>query len=166
MAAHLMRHPDADIVASLPGLGPILGSRVLGEFGDDPDRFSDAAARRAYATTAPVTRASGKRRVVVRRGGNRRLADACRLWAFATLTASPGARAHYDRRRAAGDGHEAALRNLANKLVGQLHYCLHHHIAYLEHLAWPAAPAPPTPSAPASDTRGGQIDPVDPAAAA
>ena len=147
MAAHLARHPDAGILASLPGLGLILGSRVLGEFGDDPDRFSDPAARRAYATTAPVTRASGKRRVVVRRGGNRRLADACRLWAFSALTASPGARAHCDRRRAAGDGHEAALRHLANKLVGQLHHCLHHHTAYLEHLAWPTEPTtPPHPS--------------------
>jgi hypothetical protein len=146
MAAHFMRHPDADIVASLPGLGLILGSRVLGEFGDDPDRFTDPAARRSYATTAPVTRASGKRRVVVRRGGNRRLADACRLWAFATLTASPGARAHYDRRRAAGDGHEAALRHLANKLVGQLHHCLHHRTGYLEYLAWPVEPTPPRPA--------------------
>jgi len=148
MAAHLSRHPDAGILTSMPGLGLILATRELGEFGDDPNRFTGPAARRAYATTAPVTRASGKRRVVIRRGGNRRLADACRLWAFATLTASPGARAHYRRRRAAGDGHEAALRHLANKLVGQLHHCLHHRTIYLEHLAWPAEHTPPEPDTP------------------
>jgi hypothetical protein len=91
-------------------------------------------------------------------GGNRRLADACRLWAFSTLTASPGARAYYHRRRAAGDGHEAALRNLANKLVGQLHHCLHHRTAYLEHLAWPENPIPPC--VPPSSTLPGQVDPA------
>jgi hypothetical protein len=81
--------------------------------------------------------------VVVRRGGNRRLADACRSWAFSSLTTSPGARAHYDRRRDCGDGHEAALRNLANKLVGQLGRCLRGRVQYDETAAWSS----PTPKA-------------------
>lgn len=54
----------------------------------------------------------------------RRLADACHWWAFAAISASPGARAHCDRRRLAGDSHNAALRNLANKLLGRLWWCL------------------------------------------
>ena len=70
---------------------------------------------------------------------NRRLADACYLWAFAALTASPGARAYYDRLRAAGATHQQALRALANRLVGILHGCLRHRTAYTELQAWPAA---------------------------
>jgi hypothetical protein len=72
-----------------------------------------------------------------RRICNRRLGDACHWWAFAALTKSPGARAHYDRRRAAGDTHNAALRNLANKLLGKLWHCLQHNIVYDETTAWP-----------------------------
>ena len=104
-----------------------LGARVLAEFGDDPNRYADAKCRKNYAGTSPITRASGKHRVVLARyARNQRLADACYLWAFATLTASPGARAFYDQRRAAGDTHHRALRALANRLVGILHGCLRH----------------------------------------
>jgi len=130
-------HPDAEIIDSLPGLGLVLGARVLSEFGDDRARWADAASRRCYAGTAPITRASGKGRVVLARHvRNRRLADACYLWAFSALTKSPGARAHYDQRRAAGDTHNKALRRLANKLLGQLHYCLDQQVSYDEALAW------------------------------
>ena len=131
------QHPDAKIVRSLPGLGTVLGARVLGEFGDDPNRYADAKARKNYAGTSPITKASGKSRVVLARyARNRRLADACYLWAFAAITASPGARAFYDARRAAGDTHNRALRALANRLVGILHGCLRHHALYDEHTAW------------------------------
>ena len=115
----------------------ILGARVLAEFGDDPNRYADAKSRKNYAGTSPITRASGKHRVVLARyARNRRLADACYLWAFAALTASPGARAFYDQRRAAGDTHNRALRALANRLVGILHGCLTHGTPYDEHTAW------------------------------
>ena len=67
---------------------------------------------------------------------NRRLSDAVDLWAFASLSSSPGARACYDARRAAGDGHHQALRVLGNRLVGILHGCLSHHVAYDESIAW------------------------------
>lgn len=141
---HFGQHPDAEILRSLPGLGVVLGARVLGEFGDDPTRFADAASRRAYAGSAPITRASGKvRLVLVRRVRNRRLSDACRWWAFLATQHSPGANACYQRRRAAGDGHEAALRRLASKLLGQLHHCLTNRVLYDEDKAWaqPAAEA-------------------------
>jgi len=132
------QHPDGETLRSLPGLGLILAARVLSEFGDDPTRFTDAASRRNYAGTAPITRASGRNRVVLARHiRNKRLADACYLWAFAALTRSAGARAYYDTRRAAGDRHNAALRRLANKLLGQLHHCLTTEQHYDETLAWP-----------------------------
>ena len=136
---HFEIHPDAEIVRSLPGLGVVLGARVVAEFGDDPTRYANPKARKNYAGTASITRTSGKRQVVVARlARNRRLADACYLWAFSALTASPGARAYYDRLRAAGTTHQQALRALANRLVGVLHGCLRHRTAYNEMQAWPA----------------------------
>ena len=137
LADRFDQHPDAKIIRSLPGLGTILGARALGEFGDDPNRFRDAKSRKNYASTSPITRASGKHRVVLARyARNRRLADVCYLWAFAALTASPGARSFYDQRRAQGDTHNRALRALANRLVGILHGCLTHGTLYNEHIAW------------------------------
>ncbi len=137
LAADFEQHPDAQVVRSLPGLGTILGARVLGEFGDVPDRYPSAKSRRNYAGTSPITRASGTRRAVLaRHARNKRLADAIYLWAFAALTASPGARAFYDHRRAAGDTHHQALRTLGNRLVGILHGCLASHTLYSEDTAW------------------------------
>jgi transposase len=131
------RHPDAEIYLSQPGLGPVLGARVLAEFGDDPTRYADPRARKNYSGMAPITRASGTKRVVLARyARNRRLADALYQQAFAALTASPGARAHYDRQRARGATHHQALRTLANRLVGILHGCLRHHTNYDEATAW------------------------------
>ena len=137
LGQHFEMHPDAKIIRSLPGLGMILGARVLAEFGDDPNRYADAKSRKNYAGTSPITRASGKHRVVLARyARNMRLADACYLWAFAAITASPGAREFYDQRRAGGDTHNRALRALGNRLVGILHGCLTHATCYDEHTAW------------------------------
>jgi len=138
LAERFERHPDAEILRSLPGLGLVLGARVLAEFGDDPARYADPKARKNYAGTSPITRASGKRMVVLARvAHNRRLADACYLWAFASLNASPGARRYYDARRTAGKTQHQALRALANRLVGIFHGCLHHRQLHREEVAWP-----------------------------
>jgi transposase len=67
VAAHFGQHPDAEIYTSQPGLGTILAARVLGEFGEDPHRYSDAKARKNYAGTSPITRASGTRKIVLAR---------------------------------------------------------------------------------------------------
>src|SRR4051794_24449086 len=104
------RHPDTEIYLSQPGLGTILGARVLAEFGDDPDRYADPQGRKNYSGMAPITRASGTRRTVLARyARNRRLADAT---------------------------HHQALRALANRLVGILHGCLRHNARYDEATAW------------------------------
>ena len=137
LATHFEKHPDADIYRSLPGLGVVLGARVLGEFGDDPNRYTTAKCRKNYAGTSPLTVASGRRRAVLARHvRNKRLYDALDQWAFCALTRSPGARALYDQHRAAGDLHHQALRALGNRLVGILHGCLRHHTHYDEHKAW------------------------------
>ena len=131
------RHPDAEIYQSQPGMGAILGARVLAEFGDDPHRYADGKARRNYAATSPITRASGKKKVVAARFiHNDRLVDALNAQAFTALRASPGARALYDELRARGIEHNDALRRLANRLVGILHGCLKTRTLYDEATAW------------------------------
>jgi hypothetical protein len=90
-----------------------------------------------YAGTSPITKASGQ---TARRTGptarNRRLADACYLWAFSSLDINAGARASMTQRRVPGDTHHRALRALANRLVGILHRCLRHGALYDEETAW------------------------------
>jgi transposase len=133
-------HPDAGIITSFPGLGALTGARVLAEIGDDRSRFQDAKGLKAYAGAAPITRASGKTRSVThRKVKNNRLNAAGYLWAFSALTASPGARAHYDRRRDDGDRHAAAQRNLFGRLLGCLWHCLTTRQDYDETTAFPAA---------------------------
>jgi hypothetical protein len=134
---HFGRHPDAEVILSQPGLGAVLGARVLAEFGDDPHRYADGKARRNYAGTSPVTRASGKKKLVTARFiHNDRLVDALNAQAFTALNASPGARAFYDDLRARGIEHNDALRRLANRLVGILHGCLKTGSLYDEATAW------------------------------
>ena len=133
-------HPDAEIITSLPGLGQLLGARILGEIGDDPGRFADARGLKAYAGAAPVTRASGKSLTVSRRRvKNDRMAAAGYVWAFSAITASPGAGQLYHRLRDNGQYHAASLRRLFSKLLGFLHHCLKTRTAYQEALAFPGA---------------------------
>jgi hypothetical protein len=135
--AHFGAHPAAEIICSQPGLGAILGARVLAEFGDDPHRYASAKARKNYAGTSPITRASGKKMVALARFiHNDRLIDALMAQAFCALTASPGARAYNDKQRARGAEHNPALRQLANRLVGILHGCLKTNTRYDEATAW------------------------------
>lgn len=142
LARSLKEHPDAEIYLSLPGLAMVLGARALAEFGDDPNRYQDGRARKNYAGTSPITQASGRTKVVLARFvRNEWLADACQLWAFAAITASPGARRYYDTQRARNKGHQEALRVLANRLVGILHGCLRHRQLYREDVAWPPTQA-------------------------
>jgi transposase len=133
------RYPDSEIYLSQPGLGKILGAWVLGEFGDAANRYTNAQARRNYAGTLPITRASGKKLVVLARyARNKRLTDALFQQAFTAFTASPGARAYYDSLRARGIGHNDVLRRLSNRLVGILHGCLRRGYVYDDATAWPA----------------------------
>jgi transposase len=138
LSEHFEQHPDAKVVLSLPGLGTVLGARVLGEFGDDRTRFSSPKSRKNYAGTSPITKASGHSRVVLaRHARNRRLGDACDWWAFCALTKSAGAKRYYDELRARGKTHHQALRQLGNRLVGILHVCLDREVLYDEAIAWP-----------------------------
>ena len=138
LETHFEQHPDAEIVRSQPGLGTVLGARVLGEFGDDPNRYADVKSRRNYAGTSPITVASGKYRGVYSRyKGNDRLRSSIDQWAFSALTASPGAYAYYRQLRDQRQlKHRQALRAVGNRLVGIRHGCLRHRTTYDEHTAW------------------------------
>ncbi|WP_446751262.1 IS110 family transposase [Streptomyces noboritoensis] len=133
------QHPDAEVILSFPGLGVQLGARVLAEIGDDRTRFADARGLKAYAGSSPITRASGKKSSITRRWvKNDRLNHVGYLWAFSAITASPGAKAHYRKRRDEhGDWHAAAQRNLFNRMIGQLYHCLQHNKLFEEHTAFP-----------------------------
>ncbi|MBG0831752.1 IS110 family transposase [Planomonospora sp. ID67723] len=129
------QHPDYEIITSFPGIADQAGARILAEIGDDRTRFTSARSLKAFAGSAPVTRASGRSLVVsCRRIKNDRLAAVGFTWGLSTLNLSPGARAHYDRRRATGDGHAAAFRNLFNRF---LYHCLHKRLHHNETLAFP-----------------------------
>lgn len=148
VAEHFGQHPDAQIYLSQPGIGPILGARVLAEFGDDPHRYADVKARRNYAGSSPLTRASGKKKIVIARYvHNNRLVDALNQQAFAALTASPGARAYYDQLRDRGIEHNDALRRVTSRLVGILHGCLKTRTPYNEAKAWAHRHNPPQTAA-------------------
>jgi len=138
VVTYFSRHPDGKIYLSQPGLGYVLATRVLAEFGDASGRYINSKARRNYAGTSPITRASGKKTLVLSRyAHNKRLTNALYQQAFAALTGSPGARAYYDSLRARDIGHHDALRRVSNRLVGILHGCLRHGTCYDEATAWP-----------------------------
>lgn len=135
--AHFGQHPDAEILLSQPGLGVVLGARVLAEFGDAPDRYVSAKARKNYAGTSPVTRASGKTRIVsARHVHNDRLVDALHMQATCAILHDKHVRAYYDQLRAREIGHNAALRQVGNRLVGILHGCLKTRTVYDQATAW------------------------------
>ncbi len=90
-SAAFHQHSGSEVLLSFPGLGPQLAARVLAEIGDDRTRCTDGRALRSYAGSAPITRASGKKRFVGRRFvRNNRFMHAGFLWAFSALQAPPG----------------------------------------------------------------------------
>lgn len=135
--AHFGQHPDAEIILSQPGLGPILGARVLAEFGDAPGRYRSSKSRKNYAGTSPITRQSGKMRIVAARYiHNDRLVDALQKQASCAVLHDLAVRAYYNQLRARGTKHNAALRQIANRLVGILHGCLAARTCYDQNTAW------------------------------
>ena len=135
--AHFGLHPDAEVYLSQPGIGVILGARVLAEFGDAADRYADAKSRKNYAGTAPITRQSGKSKTVhARFVHNDRLVDALHMQAGMAILHDTHVRAYYDELRTRQVGHNAALRQIGNRLVGILHGCLKTHATYDQTTAW------------------------------
>ncbi|MCP4087396.1 MAG: IS110 family transposase [Actinomycetia bacterium] len=113
--AVFLSHPLGPVLNSLPGIGPRTGARILAEIGDGT-RFASGAKLASYAGLAPVNRQSGSSLDASSksRRGNHRLKNAMFLAAFASLS-SPDSRAFYDRKRAEGKNHNAAIICLARR---------------------------------------------------
>ncbi|MBC7338767.1 MAG: IS110 family transposase [Firmicutes bacterium] len=113
--ALMQEHPDSAIFTSLPGAGTRLAARMLGELGDDRNRYPGVRVAQARAGTAPVTRQSGKSRVVVfRRACVKPFRETMQLFAFCSTRWCSWARDYYLQKRAAGKKHSEAIRALAN----------------------------------------------------
>lgn len=133
-------HPDYAVITSFPGLGEATGARVLAEIGDDRGRFADARGLKSFAGAAPVTRASGRTISITHRHvKNNRLAAVGFVWAFAAIPRPGPIKDHYSRRRTHGDRHAAALRNVFNRLLGQLYHCLQTGQTYNASKAFPGS---------------------------
>jgi transposase len=113
--------PEARILTSLPGMGPILGAEFLVAVGDIRT-FESADRLAAYAGLVPAARDSGKRVGNHRRmrGGNKTLKRAFYQSAFSSLRGCAESRAFYDRKRAEGKRHTQALIALARRRVNVL----------------------------------------------
>jgi len=118
-------HPLAEVLTSMPGVGVRTAARILLDVGDG-SAFRTAGHLAAYAGLAPVTRRSGTsiRGEFPARSGNKHLKRALFLSAFAALRADPVSRAYYDRKRAQGKKHNAALICLARRRCDVLHAML------------------------------------------
>lgn len=112
---------EAQILTSLPGMGPLLGAEFLVAAGD-LSAFDSADKLAAYAGLVPAAHDSGKKTGNDKRmrGGNKTLKYVFYQSAFASLRGSPESRAFYDRKRAEGKQHTQALIALARRRVNVL----------------------------------------------
>jgi transposase len=148
VTAAFTQHPDYQIITSFVGLGDLTGARLLAEIGDDRKRFADARGLKAFAGSAPVTKASGRSiRITHRHVKNNRLAAVGFVWAFIASGCQGPTRAHYLARREHGDRHAAALRHLYNRMLGQLYHCLQTSQTYDPIKAYATLPTPATQAA-------------------
>jgi len=114
------KHRDAKILLSCPGIGRIIAATMLSE-GSQAIRERDYHALRSYAGTAPVTKQSGRKRVVqMRKACNPRLRDALYHWARVASMCEERSREHYKQLRRQGQTHGRALRGIADRLIGML----------------------------------------------
>jgi transposase len=146
--AAFTQHPDHRIITSFVGLADLTGARLLAEIGDDRTRFVDARALKAFAGSAPITKASGRSiRITHRHVKNNRLAAVGFVWAFIAAGCQGPTRAHYLARRDHGDRHPAALRHLYNRMLGHLYHCLQTDQTYDPIKAYGPTPTHPTRAA-------------------
>lgn len=141
-------HPYHRLLSGVPGIGTVLGARLLAEIGDRPaERFASGRSLAAYAGVAPVTWASGQTvRVAFRRASSTHLRSTLHTAAFSMTSHSPGAQGYYRHRRDAGDAHATALRKLGRKIVLCLYHCMVSSTPYDDGAAFgydPAAPSAP-----------------------
>jgi transposase len=110
------KHPDHDLFGSLPGAGPKIAPRLLGEIGSDRARFDDPTGLQCLAGTAPVSYQSGQiHKVYLRRHCNKALRHAVHLWANLSRQSCAWAAVYYNQLRGRGKSHASALRCLGQR---------------------------------------------------
>jgi transposase len=124
IAALAPRHPDYGLFNTLPGVGPSLAPRLLVAFGEQRDRFANAAELQKYAGIAPVTKRSGQSTWIHWRWQcSTFLRQTFVEWAAQTINKSYWAGLYYHQQRAKGCSHQAAVRALAFKWIRILYRC-------------------------------------------
>lgn len=126
-------HPDHDIFDSFPGSGDVLGPRLLAAWGSDRDRYDSSDNMQKYSGTAPITRASGKSKSIVRRVACPKfLLQTFHEFANCSRRFSVWAQAYYEMKREQGKSHHMAVRSLAFKWIRIMYRCWQDRIEYDE----------------------------------
>ncbi len=126
-------HPDKEVFDSFPGSGPALGPRLIAAWGTDRDRYDSAESMQKYAGVAPITKASGKSSVTIRRVACPKfLLQTFHEFAACSLDQSIWAKSFYDMMRERGKKHHAAIRALAFKWIRIMYVCWKQSIPYNE----------------------------------
>jgi len=111
----LKLHPDGELYRSLPGAGDTLAARMVGELGDNRDRYQDPSIAQCEAGTAPITRTSAHTRTVhFRRACIHPLRETLWVFAFCSLRHCAWAQAYYNQARKRGKKHAEAVRMLSH----------------------------------------------------
>ena len=126
-------HPDRAIVESFPGAGPALEPRLIAAVGTQRDRFESATNLASFTGIAPVTESSGKSRWIHWRWACPKfIRQTFHEWAGCSIQKCGWARAYYDKKRASGKGHHAAIRALAFKWIRIYFRCWRDRVPYDE----------------------------------
>jgi len=126
-------HPDRGIMESFPGAGPALEPRMIAAVGSRRERFESADSIARFSGIAPVKEASGKQLWIHWRWTCPKfIRQTFHEWAACSIRTCQWAREHYDRQRAKGKGHHAAIRSLAFKWIRIFYRCWRDRVPYSE----------------------------------
>lgn len=126
-------HPDKDLFDSFPGSGDAIGPRLIAAWGSNRDRYESANSMQKYSGTAPITKASGKSKIIVRRlACPKFLLQTFHEFAACSLKKSAWAQAFYDMQRDRGKRHHTATRALAFKWIRIMYHCWKNRTKYDE----------------------------------
>lgn len=116
-APHSQEERTVALMTTLPGIGVVVSTTLLGEAAAVLADCNERAFR-CYAGVAPITKQSGKsRRVSMRHGCKERIREACYLWARTSVQRDANSRLHYSRLRQSGHSHGRALRGVCDRLI-------------------------------------------------
>jgi transposase len=117
-------HPDYAIFCSFPAAGPTMAPRLLAAFGSQRERFGSAGELQTFSGIAPVIQASGKQSWThFRWACPKFLRQTFHEYAGLSIQSCSWARTFYEKQKAKGKAHHAAVRSLAFKWIRILFRC-------------------------------------------